>query len=136
LSEQKQLELASFLMQYLGFLIHTPGWLWLGRLTSASNWQTYWMAFCQLPPVRLLQNRVALLGLVRNWAVVAHLAMYLSLCLQHQLNDATRNAWGSMSHHAKWVWNESNCCWIRHWYWQYCIQLDVATIRDLCLLWS
>ncbi len=40
----------------------------------------------------------SLLGLVRNGAVVAPLAVYLSLHLQHQLNDVMHNAWGSMSH--------------------------------------
>jgi hypothetical protein len=46
------------------------------------------------------------------------------------------DAWGSMCNCSKWVWNEPNHWWIWHWYRQYCIQLDVATLRDLHLLWS
>jgi hypothetical protein len=40
-----------------------------------------------------LQQSSSLLGLIQNGAVVALLAVYLSLLLQHMLNDATRAAW-------------------------------------------
>jgi hypothetical protein len=35
----------------------------------------------------------SLLGLIRNAAVVAPLGVYLSLRLQHALNEVTRDAW-------------------------------------------
>jgi hypothetical protein len=44
-----------------------------------------------------LQQSSSLLGLVWNGAVVAPFAVYLSLQLQHMLNDANRAAWGSMA---------------------------------------
>lgn len=99
LSEEKMVELASFLMQYLGFVIQT----WKMIMT--------WLVDKHQQLVELLDSILAialrkiapkqsssLLGLVCNGAVVAPLAVCLSLHLQHQLNDATRDAWGSMSH--------------------------------------
>jgi hypothetical protein len=85
--------------------------------------------------ITLLQSS-SLLGLVWNGAVVAPLTVYLSLQLQHMLNDATRAAWGSMAQQSTWVWDRSSCHWIRKWYKMYQTHLDESTIHDLHLLRS
>jgi hypothetical protein len=113
LSEEKQLELASFLMQYLGFLIHTRRMIMAWPVDKHQQLVDLLDGILSIASRKITPKQSSsLLGLVCNVTVVAPLAMYLSLHLQHQLNDATHNAWGSMSHRATWVWNESNHRWI------------------------
>jgi hypothetical protein len=132
LSEEKQLELASFLMQYLGFLIHTLRMIMAWPVDKCQQ-----LADLLDGILSIASHKIAYLG----WFAMGQWLLHL-LCTchyvssQHQLNDVTHNAWGSMSHSAKWVWNECNCHWIQCWYWQYHIQFDVPTICDLRLLQS
>ncbi len=113
LSEEKQLELVSFLMQYLGFLIHTRRMIMAWPVDKHQQLAELLDGILSIASHKITPKQSSsLLELVCNGAVVALLAVYLSLHLQHQLNDAMHNAWGSMSHRATWVWNESNRHWI------------------------
>jgi hypothetical protein len=99
LSEEKQLELASFLMQYLGFLIHTHRMIMAWPVDKHQQLADLLDGILSIASHKITPKQSSsLLGLVRNGAVVAPLAVYLSLHLQHQLNDVMHNAWGSMSH--------------------------------------
>jgi hypothetical protein len=137
LSEEKLLQLASCSMQYLGFLIDTRG---MSMAWPVDKRQQLADLLDELFAIssRMITPRQSssLLGLVRNGAVVAPLAIYLSLRLQHMLNDATRAAWGSMARRSTWVWDKSSRQWIRKWYKTYRTHLDEATIHDLRLLRS
>jgi hypothetical protein len=137
LSEEKMVELASYMMQYLGFLIHTRKMIMAWPVDKRQRLAQLIDDILATASRKITPTQSSsLLGLVRNGAVVAPLAVYLSLCLQHQLNDATHAAWRSMSRCSHWVWDEPNRSWIRHWYRNYHIQLDVATVQDLRLLRS
>jgi hypothetical protein len=108
LSEEKIVELALFLMQFLGFLIQTRKMImsWL-----VDKWQQLVELIDSILAIAswkiMLKQSSSLLGLIRNGAVVVPLAVYLLLCLQHHLNDATSSAWGSMSKSSHWVWDAS-----------------------------
>jgi hypothetical protein len=94
LSEDKQLELASFLIQYLGFLIHTHRMIMAWSVDKCQQLADLLDGILSIASRKITPKQSSsLLGLVHNGAVVAHLAMYLSLHLQHQLNDAMHNAW-------------------------------------------
>jgi hypothetical protein len=87
LSEEKQLELASFLMQYLGFSILTRLLVVLDKRQQLAD---LWVLGCLITP----KQSSSLLGLVCNGATIAPMMLYLSLHLQHLLNDETSAAWG------------------------------------------
>jgi hypothetical protein len=124
LSEEKMVELASFLMQFLGFLIQTRKMMMSWPVDKQRQHSILAITSRKIT----LKQSSSLLGLIRNGAVVVPLAVYLLLHLQHHLNDPTSSAWGSMSKSLHWVWDASKRHWIRWWYKKYDIQLDVQTI--------
>jgi hypothetical protein len=137
LSKEKTVEFALYLMQYLGFLINTRSMIMAWPVDKRKQLAQLVDDILANASRRITPKpSSSLLGLVWNGTVVAPLVVYLSLCLQPQLNDATCAAWRSMSQCSHWVWDTPSCSWIRHWYSNYCIQLDVATVWDPHLLWS
>jgi hypothetical protein len=86
-------------MQYLGFLIHTRRMIMAWPVDKHQQLADLLDGILSIASHKITPKQSSsLLGLVRNGAVVAPLAVYLSLHLQHQLNDVMHNAWGSMSH--------------------------------------
>jgi hypothetical protein len=82
LSEEKQLELASFLMQYLGFLIHTRRMIMAWPVDKCQQLADLLDGILSIASRKItLEQSSSLLGLVCNGAVVAPLAVYLSLRL-------------------------------------------------------
>jgi hypothetical protein len=113
LSEEKMVELASFLMQYLGFVIQTQKMIMTWPVNKCQQLVELLESILAIALRKItLKQSSPLLGLNCNGAVIAPLAIYLSLHLQHQLNDVTHDAWGLMSHQSPWVWDDSKQHWI------------------------
>jgi hypothetical protein len=93
LSKEKMVELALYLMQYLGFLINTRSMIMAWPVDKRKHLAQLVDDILANASRRITPKQSSsLLGLVCNGTVVAPLVVYLSLRLQHQLNDATRAA--------------------------------------------
>jgi hypothetical protein len=106
-------------MQYLGFLlINTREMFMAWPVNKCQQLADLLDEICVISSRMIMPKQSSsLLGLIRNGAVVAHpLAVYLSLRLQHMLNDATRAAWGSMAKRSTWVRDKRSHHWIKKWY--------------------
>lgn len=125
-------------MQYLGFLINTRKIFLAWPVDKRQQFADLLDEIFAITSRRISPKQSSsLLGLIWNGAVVAPLAVYLSLRLQHMLNDVTRAVWGSMANRSKWAWDKSSRRWIKRWYKTHKLQLDAeTTIQDLRLLHS
>lgn len=121
------MEMASYLMIFLGFSIHT-------RNMTMGCWPVEkWQQLAELIDVILQQGQGAispqqsasLLGLVLNAAVVCPIGVYLSLRLQYALNDSVVSAWERAANRSTW--------W-RRWWRLTAFKLKQEMIQDLRLL--
>ena len=89
LSEEKWNELASYTMTYLGFQIDTRAMVMRWPVEKRRQLQQLLDSVLTARPCRVHPRQISsILGLIRNAASVAPLGIYLSLRLQHSLNDA------------------------------------------------
>jgi hypothetical protein len=128
LSEEKWLLLASFAMVYLGFYIDTRRLIMAWPVEKREQLaQLIDDILADVSSLITPKQSSSLLGLIRNAAVVAPLGVYLSLRLQHALNEATRGAWQVLA------FRTGSFC---QWYRLPRIRLTRETVRDLRLLRS
>ena len=129
LSEEKWMELISFAMLYLGFYIDTRlmimAWPVEKRMQLAQLLDDF---LSRNPCILSPKESSSLLGLLRNAAPVAPLGIYLSLRVQHALNEAIQAVWQSQGPRPPRFW--------RRWYRHSGIPIQQYTIQDLRLLRS
>ena len=127
LSEEKWLELCSYAMHFLGFYIDTRlmivAWPVEKRLQLASLIDEFSKRSpCILTP----SESSSVLGLIRNGGQVAPLGIFLSLRLQHALNEAVKKVWKRRRNPTPGYW--------RKWYRKTGIKMPSYALRDLQLL--
>jgi len=130
LSEEKWNELAAASFVFLGFFICTRRMIMAWPVDKRAQLaQLIDAIVSRVPCIVTPKESSSLLGLVCNGTPVAPLGVYLSLRLQHALNEAIQWVWHRPRHG-----RTPNGRFWRRWYRQTHLEVAAHTIRDLRLL--
>jgi len=125
----KWMMIASFAVVYLGFFIDSRqmvmSWPVEKRRQLAELLDTL---LARTPCIVTPRESSSLLGLIRNAAPVAPLGIYLSMRVQHDLNDGITAVWNCGGSHPP--------LWWKRWYRRHHLILGEQTVQDLQVLRS
>jgi len=121
------MEVASFLIVYLGYLINSRrmvmSWPVEKRMQLAELLDGIFMRDpCMVTP----RESSSLLGLIQNADLVAPLGIYLLLWVQYDLSDSIKSVWSNRGARPP--------LWWKRWYRRSQLRSSHHTLQDLCVL--
>jgi hypothetical protein len=129
MSVDKWTESASFVVEFLGFLIDTRRMVMSWPIDKRNRLAALLSDILQRQPCTITPREASsLLGLIRNAAPVAPLGVFLSLRLQHDLNECVQLVWRTFGMRPP--------RWWKRWYSEPAMLLGLSTVLDLRMLHS